>query len=247
MKKASISLPSIYPDKLMKCIDYIEKYTKNIDYEIIIVGTENIKPVIEGHDRIKFILDTERKGNAIPHQKGIEASTGEYSVELGDDVYVTENWLSDMIKFLEINDNKLPLQGCFRLKNMSGEEIPQMYVDNKFLYALLGCMKTETLKKIGGWDRGYAHYFSDPDVSMRIWEAGGRVLVCPDAWVCLHIDDISEELKKERGCPQDEKLFYDYWGKTIRIGRMQKLEYWAKFQFIKDIKRRVKNLLKLQK
>lgn len=251
MKKVSITIHSIYPQKLKNTLDSIEKFTENVDYEIVIVGPKEIEPVLIGRKNIKFILEVEQKGGVIAQQTAFEFSTGEYNVWLADDVIVTKNWLVNMLKFIEANDNGKPLCGSFRMKNASGEEIPQGYIqihpkiNKKILYAMHGCVKTSTLKKLGCWARGYRQYYIDPDFGMRIWSAKGRTLVCPDAWI-IHLVEFRDELwyeKVKNVAPEDRKLFYKYWRKTLLLEKIKTSEYWLKGIFIEDIERKIKNFI----
>lgn len=234
MKKVSILIPSLYPERLKQSIESVYRYTSDIDYEIVIVGPEKIVSIFEGEKNVRFVSELEQKGSSIALQSAIDTITGEYLVVLNDDILVTENWLSNMIKFLEKNDNGYPLCGSFRIKSPTGEELPQGYVYGKyigrkdnFLYAQFPCIKLTTLLEIGNWNknRGYHNHYVDPDLGMRVWNAGGRVLACPDAWI-IHLIDRSEygwKKRMDKYGSKDEKLFHKYWNnseifrKTIEI------------------------------
>jgi len=241
MKKVSIAIPSIYPDKLKQLLESIERHTSDIDYEILVVGPETIKPVVSGRKEVKFMLELEREGPVVAVQRALDASDGEYFVFLNDDVLATENWLSNMLHFLEENDDGRPLCGSFRMKLPSGEELPQDYIRNKFLYAMFGCVKADTIRKLGGWNRGYRFYYIDPDFGLRIWKSGGRVLMCPDSWV-IHAIVWDENRKKrwnEIGT-EDRKLYYKHWKYWLKLQEFQDWRYWVRFKIVWDIINKIK-------
>jgi GT2 family glycosyltransferase len=252
VKKVSITIPSIYPHKLRKTLESIWRYTPGIDYEVVVIGPKELRPIVEGRENVKFILELEQKGAVPAQQMAYEASEGEYSVWLSDDVLVTEDWLRNMLNFLEENEDDNPLCGSFRMRLPSGRELEQggEHFFVKVPFAMHGCMKTSTLQKLGGWDRGYREFCIDPDLGLRILHANGRVVLCPDAWIIHLVEDRDEgwKLKKKKRFAEDDYLFYKTWRSTLYKLKLQEVKdwrYWLNFRFVKDIINAIKILLRM--
>ena len=215
MPQLTIGIPSIFPDKLDKCINSIITHTANIDYEIIVCGTPEVELVVSKYPNTKFILDKERIP-VLGNQRILENSLGEYYILLNDDCVVTENWARNMLDFLAQYKNERYVCGVFRIYSEPGREIQPFALDIG-LYPTFFCMKTSELKELGGFDRGYKMWFIDPDIGMRIWKNGGKVLLCPNS-IIYHEQEINENRKERMSkyWEQDEKKFESYWGYKLR-------------------------------
>lgn len=83
-----------------KCIESIRKYTKDEEYEIIIVdnnSTDGTRSWIENQNDIKSILNKENVGFPAGCNMGIKISKKENDILLlNNDTIVTINWLSNL-------------------------------------------------------------------------------------------------------------------------------------------------------
>ncbi|OGW54432.1 MAG: hypothetical protein A2Y81_01970 [Nitrospirae bacterium RBG_13_43_8] len=84
----------------------IEKFTAN-PYEVVLVpcnceanSVKGIRKLIKGKQNYKLIEGGKDADETRRRNQGIEASSGEYILLLGNDVAVTENWLSGMLECL---------------------------------------------------------------------------------------------------------------------------------------------------
>ncbi len=91
-----------------ECLQSIEKYTKKIKYEVIIVdnastdGTpEYLKSIRKSNANYKIILNSENLGYAGGNNLGIREANGKYILLLNNDVVVTKDWLAQMVSRLE--------------------------------------------------------------------------------------------------------------------------------------------------
>lgn len=87
---------------LKQCLKSIEKYTKNVNYEIIIVDNAS-------NDKSFYnTLDSNFKGKIIEHDinksfsesnnRGVKEANGDYICLLNNDTIVTKNWLFNALK-----------------------------------------------------------------------------------------------------------------------------------------------------
>lgn len=197
----SIILPSLRLDNMSKCIASIWANTPLGTYEII--------------------TDTDsREGPIFAINKCLPKTKGEYIVTLSDDARVLPKWYENMLSFMQENEKTFdgPLIGNFRIYNDSGELGDIGYYNHAF--SCFPFIKRETIDKLGGYySPEYHAYFSDPDLGMRCFAKGGKVITCPNAWIfhCGNSDPlyVSNHLKYMK---EDETTFrkkWDYLGTYI--------------------------------
>lgn len=61
-----------------------------------------------------------------------------------------------------------------------------------------GLVKMEVVKKIGLWDKTYFYYYEDPDYSLRIIEAGYKILYVPTSIILHKLPLLNPRQGKER-------------------------------------------------
>ena len=203
--KLSIILPSLRVDRARHCIDRIDRWTGDVDYEVVLVAPFKID-----HPRVKHVEEISPKGSCHANTQGYLNADGEYVVALADDTYVTPQWASNMLSFMEKEDDSLMI-GNFRAFDVTGERTePGVY---GFLYSCFPFMKREHVARLGGvYDTYFHSYYGDPDLSLRAWHFGGRVITCPDAWMeFANIEDKVEINRRAEHFEQDQELFFERW------------------------------------
>lgn len=195
----SITLPSLRPKAVAK---RIKEFAFEEDYEIIVVSPFYVMDAVH--------IYQEPIGCVAAHALAYKHSKGEYITFWADDTSPTSGCLSHMVDFVR---GKGLFIGSFRVKDRRRRELAQWSINGK-LYAGFGCASRETFEKVGYFDPAYRSYFADPDLSMKVWKAGGSVEVCPDAWVITEgiSDNISAENSKY--FEQDRKSFVSRWGES---------------------------------
>ncbi len=196
----SIILPSL---RRRAVIRRIKEFSG--DYEIIVVSPFIVKGAVH-------IYEPYPLGSIHAHNLAYRNCSGDYIMWWADDTSPTENCLENMVNFVKGKDLFI---GSFRVKDRRGTELVQWSINGK-LYACFGCVARETLDSIGGYfNPMYKSYWADPDMSLRVWGKGGRVEVCPDAWVITEgiSDKISVENSKKY-FQQDMETFVKRWGKA---------------------------------
>jgi glycosyltransferase involved in cell wall biosynthesis len=93
-------------ERTKECLQSIEKFTAN-PHEVVLVPcnceantVKDIRKLIKGKQNYKLIERDKGADETKRRNQGIEASSGEYILLLGNDVVVTENWLSGMLECL---------------------------------------------------------------------------------------------------------------------------------------------------
>lgn len=201
------------------CVKSVLENTKDINYKLVLVYNENE----QGKGILEYFNSVEYKNKVVVHikqnagapfayqqiQKHIE---GKYFVHLPNDVIVTPNWLSNLIKCAESDDrigmvnpvssNVSNLQ-CVDLEFSSYDEMqkkaaeynvsdPLKWQERLRLITLGTLLTRECLLAIGTiFDCGFMHDFGDDDLSFRVRRAGYKIILAADTWV-HHNHNMSE-------------------------------------------------------
>lgn len=107
--------------------------------------------------------------------EALQVARGRYICWLSDDIVSEGLALSDMCAVM---DEISPIDmGGFCVRNSWGHEYT-VRKDAGFYFPPVGCMHTETLRKLNGLNMDYPYYSQDTDLAMRILRLGGRVVAC---------------------------------------------------------------------
>ncbi len=193
------------------CLQSIENFT-DVPYELIIVdngstdGTvEYLQKFKELHQNVQLIINEENRGFAGGNNQGIEAAQGDYILFLNNDVVVTENWLSQMLRYINhtpeigmVGPVSNAVSGSQYIPNVSYQKIDDMHVFANAIATqnagqantavrLVGfCLlaKREVIDLIGGFDEGYgAGNFEDDDLCLRSALAGYMAVIAQDVFI----------------------------------------------------------------
>lgn len=198
-------------DITKKCVESVLKYTTDVEYKLILVYNEN--ELGEGtldyfntiqHKNKVIIHMTGNLGAPIAYQQISKFIEGKYFVHLPNDVIVTKNWLSNLIKcaesdatigmvnpvssnvsnFQQVNldfSNYEEMQDAAAKYNISD---PSKWHERIRLITLGTLFTRECLSTIGDiFDLGFVHDFGDDDVSFRVRRSGYKTVLACDTWV----------------------------------------------------------------
>lgn len=176
MPEISIILPTVRPDQAAKRIKEFALTNPDIDYEILVTSRSPISG-----EKVVHIEEKEMRGSVQANIIAYERSRGDYIVYWADDASPGRDCLKNMLAF--VRKQKEPFIGSFRFKTRRGLMAEQYQAYGK-LYACFGLLSRETIKTIGGFFDPLFHcHCPDVDIGLRVWDKGGKVAVCPTAWV----------------------------------------------------------------
>lgn len=193
-------------EKTKICVECILKYTADIEYELILVDNGSTDQTLNyfisvEHPRKKIIRVTNNIGSSVPIV--FRQLSGRYFAYITNDVYVTQNWLTNLLACLKSEDaigmvapvfsNATDLQGAdiifSSLEEMQEKAAahnisnPALWHDRLTLTPVVGLYKREALEIVGMLDYGYFHDFGDYDLTYRIRRAGYKTVLCRDTFV----------------------------------------------------------------
>lgn len=209
MKKVSIIIVNWNGlSHLKKCLPALNKVNCS-NYEVIIVDNNSndgsLEFIKKYYSNFKLIKNNTNLGYTGGNNAGYKKALGEYILFLNNDTYVSKNFVSEMVKVLESENDiagvqakilsmdhprKLDSIGAF-LTN-SGFLYHYRYLqedlskfDNEiYLYTAKGaCMlfRKSIIEKVGLFDKDFFAYFEETDFCHRIWLAGYKIKYAPKA------------------------------------------------------------------
>lgn len=222
-----------------QCIESIRDNTSKGSYELIIVdncSNDGTKEWLKSQKDIITIFNDKNLGFPKGCNQGIKISNGESILLLNNDVIVTQNWLSNLTTCLysshEIGAVSAVSNSCpyyqtietdyktiYEMQNFSKRY--NISNSNKWeeRLKLIGfCMliKREVIKKIGLLDEVFSPgNYEDDDYSIRIREAGYKLMLCNDTFI-HHYGGTSFKENKEYSklLTNNEEKFKEKWGFT---------------------------------
>lgn len=224
------------------CVECILKYTKNIDFELILVdngssdGTFEFFKSVEYTNK-KIIKISKNVGAFFGSNAGIKLARGKFIIGISNDIYVTQNWLDNMLKcalsddrigmVVPVSDNISNLQDInlnftdFEdMQNKAAEfniSDPRKWHERLRLIPPMAVFRRACLDMIGMQDYGFLHDFADDDLTFRVRRAGYKAILCKDVFVqhagiaTRDLEVYRKSLEKGRATFRDKYYGIDAW------------------------------------
>jgi GT2 family glycosyltransferase len=196
---------------LSRCLDqlFAQDYRS---YEIIVVddgSDDNTLEVAEGaRVREELTIVSSPRNRGCPHGRnlGVRHAKGEIIAFIDADGFATPGWLRHLADAFDadstvgavastvfLDANPLVINGAGGTVNRQGwaadlsmgESYEQAQIAAEALYPM-GCgmaLRRSVLERVGPFDDRMLNYYDDVDYGIRVWRAGSRVVVAPDAWI----------------------------------------------------------------
>lgn len=190
----SIIVPVRFHWKLTKvCIDSILNYTK--DYELIVVQEgedKEISELLQRYGSIKVVKNSTPKGYSGALNSGMrvsEAKDGDYYCFMNNDTVVTPGWMEEMLT--GFNDKEVGLvtptfwgMGTRQSVDWNTKGLRFDWVLESFhLAGVCFLVPKRVMNGIGDWDEDFNHGGEDFDITMRISDAGYKLIVARESFI----------------------------------------------------------------
>lgn len=190
------------------CIDCVLKYTTDVDYELVLIDNGSNDETLEYFKSVvyykkKIIKINENNGAIIGWNIGFKECTSKYLVLLPNDVLVTKNWLSNMIKCAESDDRiGMVAAASDNISNLQNIDLgytdfedmmkkaeaynvsdPHKWEERLRLITAATLFRKDCLDVTGFVDCGFYHDFADDDITFRVRRAGYKAIFCGDTFI----------------------------------------------------------------
>lgn len=195
-------------EKTKRCVASVLEYTEGIDYELLLIDNGSEDGTLEyfqsvPYPRKRIIRITRNLGSQYALNLAMRSFSGRYFVQITNDVVVTKNWLSNLLRCME-SDPQIGMvtPGSSNISNLqeiplvfsSYEEMqkkaaaynqsdPRKWEQRLRLMTVILVIKRELIEQMGMIDRGFYHDFGDDDFSVRVRRAGYKLMLCMDTFV----------------------------------------------------------------
>lgn len=232
-------------EKTKRCVESIIKYTEDVDYDLLLIDNGSESDTLEyfksiNIDKKSIVRVDNNIGSAFPGEVISLNMLSKYVAYIANDIIVTKNWLSNMLKVME-SDTTIGLVNpvCSNTNNYQCVELAYKDYDDmqkkaenynisdktkweeRIRILTLGhVLRKECIYAIG-WpinDFGFMHDFMDDDMSFRIRRAGYKIVLARDTWIChdhpyseRNMDKLIESLDIGRTNFQQKYYGIDAW------------------------------------
>ena len=182
------------------------------DYEIVVVDdgsrddTLQIAERAAAHGGLEIVRSARNRGCPHARNLGLSHASGEIVAFIDADGFAAPSWLGHVVAAFGTDesiggvastvffaDNPLVLNGAGGIVNRQGwaadlsmnESYERAQIASEALYPM-GCgmaLRRSALERVGPFDDRMLNYYDDVDYGTRLWRAGYRVVVAPDAWI----------------------------------------------------------------
>jgi GT2 family glycosyltransferase len=194
-----------------RCLEHLIAQTFD-DFEIVVIdngSTDGSVAAMEpylGSRRLSIVRVPRNLGVAAGRNLGAAHARGSIVAFVDNDGYADPRWLSEIVRVFALDQavgavgslvffdrNKLVLNSAGGTVNLQGYGVDRCFnapyefaqVPHEILYPM-GCgmaIRGEVLRKIGPLDRHLLNYYDDFELGVRVWQAGYKVVLAPNAWI----------------------------------------------------------------
>ncbi|MCL4423913.1 MAG: glycosyltransferase [Firmicutes bacterium] len=224
-----------------QCLTSLEEHTR-LPHELILVDNGSTDGTVEflqdyaaGHVHARHILNETNLGFPKAVNQGLALAGGEYLVLLNNDTVATENWLENLQicadsngaigmvgprsnhvsgpQQLDVRYGTLAEMHRFAREFNSSDSTRWFEVTRLVGFCLL--IKREAYQKVGGLDEGFGlGNFEDDDLSLRMQQAGYRLLCAGDTFI-HHYGGVTfhtNQVDYAQTMQENRRRFLEKWG-----------------------------------
>src|SRR3989304_3947950 len=183
-----------------------------LSYEFVIVdggSTDETEAWMEEQRDVVSVLHRARYGAVYAFNDGFKKSRGMYIASLNDDCLIYGDVFCKAVEMMEQDKDIGQVAIPFRTSDKPSptfDIVPHAKTKQQWLYANFGVTRNWLGNKLGWWG-GYDHYSGDAELSLKIWDAGYKVVKLDGNGHILHLE-VQDSTRKGNN---DSEKFYAKW------------------------------------
>jgi GT2 family glycosyltransferase len=194
-------------DSLKRCVEQVRENV-GPPFELIVVGGASNDQTAEwaaSQQDIVFIREHRRDGATRAYNKGFRAATAPYVMWLNDDAHPLPGAVEAAINMLERPDlTDVGMVAFYHNEKRAWNRLDEIQVGGQAYaiynvrgrpYANFGLLRTALLVQLSYLDERYYFCAWDPDLSLKVQDAGLKVVGCRKA--LIHHEELIDERKQE--------------------------------------------------
>lgn len=203
--KLSVTLPSLFPELLQHSLPALYQAAPDgVELEILVVAPFKVQG-----PGIKWIQESEARGNCFAHHTAWRYATGDYVLTLSDDFMVAPGSLQSALEqVIAGEDRHFPFSvGLHHQAGIAGTVFG-------IYYPYFPLMSRRSVEAVGGYfSTDYAAHFGDVDLALRVWSGGGRCELCLEAGITglVRQGNIPEAIHRSTARIRDLETFVRRW------------------------------------
>lgn len=241
--RISVIFSSLRPEKIEWNLDKLECFQDQI--EVIVASPFPLRPrpflkwvSVPGDFDGGNFHDRELRGELSLSEKynlSLLHSSGEYIVFNNDDLEIEGTWVTTLLDHMDQMTSLYSPYLCCFTNSYQTRIIPNYSIFGQ-LYAHQGCISRTDLVKVGGflYDSRMRTEYVDPDLSLRVWEAGGLVSVFDK--INVKTDAYSKRHKLHAVTDPICSPYKTYWAKIDANQFFDKWSYKIDFKFLHNFR-----------
>lgn len=228
----------------LACLQSVYENPPRCSFEVIVVddaSTDDTRALLEQCKGLHYLRNDNNSGFIQSCNRGAGHARGEYLFFLNNDTEVQAGWLDPLVATLDTNARAgiagsklvypsghlqeagacLRADGTVELVGLNGDPADPRYnyaraVDHCSGAAIL--VRAALFRELGGFDRRYLPaYFEDCDLSLKVQEAGYKVIYQPASVVVHHLSVSTGNLPggKLAQIARNRDIYLERWGKYL--------------------------------
>lgn len=261
------------------CLYYLYKYTNYPNWDLIVVDNGStdetqqfLKKFQRTHENCQIILNSRNLGFAKGNNQGIKQAKGQYIVFLNNDVFVTANWLIELVncsksdpnvgivgtKLIYPQNRRIQHAGVvfslrgkpFHVYRNQKSTDKQVNIQKSYNAVTAACMlvKRNLIEELGGFDERFKiGGYEDVDLCLRARLKKYIILYCPKSEMLHYEYGSSQQIERfNEMAKRNFSIFMKKWGYLFKFYVDSALTFSSKlkYQFLSlQLLEAIKNLI----
>ena len=208
--KLSLIVPTLNRlDALKTCIESLRVYAPPFEHEIIVIDGGSVDGTAEWlceQKDLVILQHNRRTGCTKAFNDGFRISSGEYCAQLSDDVEVVDGCLVMAVELLDSDPQIGQVVIPHKEPKWHRSAVPRFSTSKgSWPFAAFGVTRRALGDQVGWWG-DYHHQYGDPELALKVMDAGYRIEALKDTHI-IHRPGPSEMRQHK----PDRILFSSRW------------------------------------